>query len=406
MKALPGILPTVRVEGGYARTTDPIGTFGMTLRQGLITQGDFDPARLNYPAARTNYGAAVVLEQPLVNVDAHLGRVAGVHATTAVRSASEWARVGTSVDVVRAYYGAVLVTERVATLEAAQATAQAHVKQAESLAKQGMVTRSDGLLARVRAGEMEAQLMEARGEASLAKRRLAVLLGNPADSVFTLPSCLPGPASVAALDAPPEARATETRSDVRAARAGAAAARMNVQRARSTLLPRINAQARYDWNSPDSPFAGNDNWSVGVMATWSPFAGAAQLAEMRTASGRAAVAAAQAEAAHAAAEVEAAAAATAWAVALERMRIAESAVEQSTEAHRIVTRKYEGGLAAVVELLGASAAETEARLRFSHARYQAIVAAAERLQQIGGDPAALAVALATTDAREQPESER
>jgi hypothetical protein len=31
--ALRGILPTLRFEGGYARTTDPIGAFGTTLRQ-------------------------------------------------------------------------------------------------------------------------------------------------------------------------------------------------------------------------------------------------------------------------------------------------------------------------------------------------------------------------------------
>ena len=142
------------------------------------------------------------------------------------------------------------------------------------------------------------------------------------------------------------------------------------------------------------------------MATWSPFAGAAQLAEMRTRAGRAAAANAQAEAAQAAAELDAAAAANAWAVALERMRIAEAAVEQSTEAHRIVTRKYEGGMAAVVELLGASTAETEAALRFSQARYAAIVAAAERLRQIGAGSAGLAEALGKDDMREQPEGER
>src|SRR5690606_12157367 len=71
LKAMQGIRPALRVEAGYARTTDPIGTVGMTLRQRVITQADFDPARLNHPAARTNYGAAIVVEQPLLNVDAH-----------------------------------------------------------------------------------------------------------------------------------------------------------------------------------------------------------------------------------------------------------------------------------------------------------------------------------------------
>jgi outer membrane protein TolC len=400
LRALQGILPTVRLEGGYARTTDPIGAFGTTLRQRSITQQDFDPARLNYPGATPNYAGAVVLEQPLVNPDAWLGRRAAAHATEAREHAVAWAAVDTRVEVVRAYYGAILTVERVRTLEAALEAASGHVHQAKSLVVQGMVTRSDALLAEVEAGEVETQLVEARGDASLAKRRLAVLLGAPADTAFTLPAELPSGERVAALaalgavagqaPASPGVFPIESRSDVKAAQSGHAAAAADVRRARSLWLPRLNGMARYDWNSPDVPFGGRENWSIGVVGSWTPFAGGAQLAELRATAGREVVARAQAEAAQAAADLEIAAHDNAWVVALERMRIADEAVAQSAEAHRIVTRKYEGGLAAVVELLGASAAETEARLRQSHARYGAIVQAAERLRARGLDPALLA----------------
>ncbi|MBX6364955.1 MAG: hypothetical protein IRZ00_13885, partial [Gemmatimonadetes bacterium] len=76
LAVLKGIAPSVRVEGGYVRTTDPIGVFGAVLRQRSITEADFDPRRLNHPSAVGNYGATLVLEQPLLNADAHLGRVA------------------------------------------------------------------------------------------------------------------------------------------------------------------------------------------------------------------------------------------------------------------------------------------------------------------------------------------
>ena len=58
---------------------------------------------------------------------------------------------------------------------------------------------------------------------------------------------------------------------------------------------------------------------------------------------------------------------------------------QSGEAHRIVARKYEGGVASVVELLDAAAAETRSRLAFSQARYEVIAAAAARRQALGLD---------------------
>ncbi|HUO52546.1 MAG TPA: hypothetical protein VMT93_08510, partial [Gemmatimonadaceae bacterium] len=66
-----------------------------------------------------------------------------------------------------------------------------------------------------------------------------------------------------------------------------------------------------------------------------------------------------------------------------RLAIAERAVDQSIEAHRIVSRKYDGGIATIVELFDAAAVETQTRLGFADARYQAIVAAAGRLHALG-----------------------
>lgn len=397
LAAFQGILPTLRVESGYQRTTDPIGAFGTKLRQRSITQEDFDPALLNSPDPITNWTGGLVLEQPLVNVDAWLARRASSHATAAREAAAVWTAVDMRVDVARAYYGAVLAAERAATLRAGLDAARAHVRQAQSMVEQGVVTRSDALLAQVRAGEVETQLIEAQGAAALTKRQLATLLGSPGDTAFSLPVQLPPNEGIAALDVLSGALADERagalaaeRADVRAAEAGLAAARTDVKRARSLWLPRLNGMARYDWNSPDNPYAGDENWSVGIVASWTPFAGASQLAQLRATAGREQIARAQAEAARAQAELDVAQQENAWRVALERMRIAAEAVEQSVEAHRIVSRKYEGGLAGVVELLGAQAAETEARLRHTHARYDAIVRAAQRLRSLGLDPALLA----------------
>jgi outer membrane protein TolC len=77
-------------------------------------------------------------------------------------------------------------------------------------------------------------------------------------------------------------------------------------------------------------------------------------------------------------------------VALIRLDIAERAAAQSAEAHRIVSRKYTGGLAGVVELLETQAVETQSALALSQARYGTVVAAAERRRALGLDPASLA----------------
>jgi len=391
---LKGILPNVRVEAGFLRTTDPTAVFGTTLRQRGVTQASFDPARLNYPGATGNYQTGIVLEQPLLNADAWTGRRAAVHAADATRATEEWTRLSTRVDVVRAYYGAVLAGERVEALRAAARAAHAHVAQAEAMVKQGLVTKSDALLASVRAGDVDAQLAEAEGAASTTRRQLAVLLGRGADDLpnaFVQAKHLPASQRIRAeVAGDTVARAAEPRADVRAASDALSAARGDALRAKASLLPRLNGYARYDWNSASGLYADDRNWTVGVQASWSPFAGASELADMGATAGRARAAQAQVEAARANAQLEIEQTRTALAIALTRLDIAEQATAQSTEAHRIVGRKYGGGLATMVELLDAQAAETESVLALSAARWGAIVAAAERRRALGLDPASLA----------------
>jgi outer membrane protein TolC len=121
------------------------------------------------------------------------------------------------------------------------------------------------------------------------------------------------------------------------------------------------------------------------MASWSPFAGASEIAQRRTAQGRLEAARAAAEGAAAGARLEQDAMRTQLAVALAQLGIAEISVTQASEAYRIVNRKYAGGLATIAELLGADAVETQTRLGLSDARYQAIIAVAAARQADGLD---------------------
>lgn len=387
--ALRGILPAARVEAGWMRTTDPVGVFGMNLRQRSITAADFNPGTLNDPAARGDLQTGLVVEVPLFNADAWLGRRAATRAGEAAQAMARWTSSSVGLDVTRAWFGTILATERVLTLEAASRAARDHVRAAEALQTAGLVTRSDVLLASVRAGEIESDLAGATADAALARSALAVLLGSPADTAFVLPASLPAPELVRALAALPVAAGT--RADVDAARLGREAAGADRLRARSLLLPRLNGFARYDWHSSSSLAGGRPMWTAGVMAVWSPFSGGSELAESRVASGRLVAAQAAAEAAEAGAVLQVSRLHADLSVALQRLTIAELALTQSTEAHRLVARRYENGLATLVELLGAAATETQTRTRHSAARYDVIVAAAARLHGMGASLTPLGV---------------
>ena len=393
LSPLKGILPSVRFEGGYLRTTDPIGVFGATLRQRAVSPANFEPQRLNYPPAIGNYQSAIVLEQPLFNADAWNGRTAAIRSARASLARQDWTGLTIRVEVVRAYYGAVLAMERSATLQASANAAHAHVRQAEAMVRQGLVTKSDALLAAVRAGDIDAQLAEARGNATTALRQLAVALGRDGtlSRDMTATAHLPTTNRIRAVITAADTMETvpAPRADLRAASEGLAAARADERRARSAYLPRLNSFARYDWNSPDRLYGGDRNWTVGILASWSPFTGASEIGDIRAATGRVKIAEAQAAAARATAHLEVEQTRTVLMVALTRLEIAERAVAQSAEAHRIVGRKYEGGLATVTELLDAQAAETQSALALSQARWSTIIAAAERRLALGGDPGSL-----------------
>jgi outer membrane protein TolC len=385
--ALRAFLPTFRVENAWSRTTDPLGSFGFILRQRSVTQASFAPEQLNFPEPISNVGAGLVVELPLLNVDGIFGRRAAVRAREAGDSAEAWTRTLTGTDVIRAYYGGVLAAAQVATLDSAHRAAEAHVRQAESLVRNGLATRSDALLAAVRAGEIAARLASARGDAALAKRRLALAMGTPEDTAFVLPDSLPAAAAVRSLAARlgAELGGPGLRADVQAAQLAASAADADARRAGALLLPRVNSFGRLDWNSSSTLYGGEEAWTVGVAVSWTPFSGGAELGERQSAAGRRESAAAMAEAAAARAELEAAQADEQLRAALERLGIAERAVEQSAEAHRIVSRKYAGGVATVVELFDAVAAETDSRLGFAQGRFDVIAGATAWRQSRGLD---------------------
>jgi len=349
--ALPGLLaaqsplrlalPSARVQGGFVRTTDPIGAFGTTLRQRAVTPAAFDPARLNDPAPVNNMTGGLVLEVPVFNADALTGWRAARSAADAHDAMADWTAVNTRAMVVKAYYGAVLAEEKVAMLTQAKRAAESAVKQVESMVRQGLVTKADQLQASVRAGDIESQLLAARNDAITARQQLAMLLGRTDTALVALPTSLPGDSVVRAFARSTpmgsgERTAALTRDDVRAAQLGARAAAADRQRATATLLPRVNGFARYDYNSPTTLYGGRPNWTVGVMGSWSLFGGASELADVAGASARA--------------------------------------------------RSARAG----DELLGAETAATGAALAEAAARYTFIDALAQHRRAIGADPGALA----------------
>jgi outer membrane protein TolC len=390
-ESLAGYLPAFRLEAGSARTTDPIGVFGAKLRQRIVTAADFDPARLNRPDAITMTTGAIVLEQPLFAPQAWLGRRAATLAARAQHAAADQTASTAQLSASRSYFGAIVAAASVSALDVAVAAGEAHVRQAATLERNGVVTHSDVLLAEVRLRELESRRASARGDALMARLALAVQMGQPADTVRPLPPGLPSTEAVLALIAQgwPNAGTAPAngaaRGDVTAARLGAQAAQSNVRRATARWLPTVGAMARSDWAASGQPFAGSPYWTAGVMVSLPVFSGGADLADRQRAVAQLRAAESRAEGAAAQATLEATQTSIARSVSVERLLIAERALSQSTEALRLVQRRYDGGLAAITELLDAGAARTSSELSVLAARHEVLVALAAERVALGFD---------------------
>lgn len=414
-RPLQGLLPSARVEAGAIRTTDPIGAFGTLLRQRRVTAEAFAPARLNTPDAIDNLQGAAILEIPLVNGDALLGRRAASRAADAATARAEWTTLSTRLSVVRGYFGAILAAEKQQTLARALIAGEAMTAQIEQLLRQGLVTRADLLQMQVRTRDVEAQRLAADAAASTAREQLSLLLGRSdaarALRADELPAVLPTDATVRAMagntgvssdtNAGSDRMRTssartvrgETREDMRASRLDVEAARFDVQRAGSTLLPRLNGVARYDWNAPSGLYTGRPSWTVGVMASWSLFGGGSELADIDGGQARLAAARTAEAATMATARLEQETAVRQLRVTLAQLDLAALSMTQSQEAHRLVQRRYVGGLATVAEVLAAEASETASALQHAAARYAVIEAVALYRLALGVDPGAIAAQL-------------
>jgi outer membrane protein TolC len=384
--SLAGVIPAARIEMGYTRSTDPLVAFGFQLRQRTVTSASFDPDLLNNPAARGDFQTGFSADVPLINPDAWSARAAASRAADAEAARADWTRTGVQVRVTEAWAGAVVAAERIRMLEAALASAGAHVREAERLAREGLVTRSDVLLASVKQGEVETQLESARGDREIALRHLALALGTPEDTALLVPDSLPALGFVAAA-------ADTGRSDVRAAQLSLEAADAGAARAGRTMLPRLNGFGRYDWHDPNTPFGGRGMWTAGVQLSWSPFTNARDIAARSGARADAAAARAAAALAEATAALELTEARIRAQVAERALVIAERSVGQSVEAHRVVARKYAGGMVTISELLDAAALETASRLRLSQARLEVVVTQGRLWRESGADLRRLADAL-------------
>ena len=383
MKSYSGFLPSVRVTEGWFRSNDAVNAFGTRLRQEVFSQADFDVARLNFPDAITNWQSTLEIRQPVFNGGASIaGRRAAGQMVHAAEEELRHAELRTRFQTAEAYWGVVLATEATEAVRQGLTSAREHAKSAEASYGQETISLPDVLAARLRVAELEAEEIEAGNRVARAVEGLTLMIGSEIAEVSVVDRLRASP--IDTDQATSVNRALSQRPDLTAARMKVAAAQEGMRRARGSWVPHLNAF--FDGHLDSDKLSGRqgESWTAGAILSWDLFSGGRTIGAMREASAQRDQASEGLAFAEAAAVREVRQTYREVTAAARRIVIAEAAVDQAGERHRITELQFREGIATTSDLLDAEAGLTEARLRRVKAMHDLVVGEA-RLRFVTGE---------------------
>ena len=383
LQASPAFLPSLTLGVQGMRTTDPVGVFGLKLRQENFAMEDLALDALNRPDAYSGYNASATLQVPLLVPEGLYGYKAAGKAAEAEAAGTRRAAGATRFFTIQAYTGAQLAARQVEAYDTALAAVRAHVAQAEAMRDQGLVTGLDARMARLKASEIEVHRLAAEAQAQNALSVLKAMLAMGDEVELTLTDNLDqvrAASECANESATGQAAGTgscswKSRGDLQAYAAGLEAASYGVKKARASQLPSLGAFGAVGHYAKDVPFgSGSGDWTIGIGLSWTPFKGLSGIGSVRAARAERAAVQAQQEAANRQAEVEVLQALRMLDAASQGADVAAAAAQEAQVALEQARLRYRTGTAPITELLDVQAATTNAIMSELAARRDLVLA--------------------------------
>ncbi|WP_282038073.1 TolC family protein [Saccharicrinis aurantiacus] len=261
-------LPSVDVSSAYFSTNDPLNAFGFKLQQQTVSAEDFNPAILNNPGSNNNFHTQVLVEQPLINLDAWAGRKATSNQLKATEMKSEYTKAYINLLVKQTYFGLQLALNRVDVLKKAQKTTELYLETAENNIKQGYLKDADVMSIKVIKYEQEAKLIEAENKVKSVQESLNFLIGRDINTPVLVSDSI-----VQVHFSFNNVTTVNNRSDVLAMRYGLGVYESIRKSESFKFAPRINAFGAYNMYDADFGQFGSDSYLVGVKLQWRIFNG-------------------------------------------------------------------------------------------------------------------------------------
>jgi len=396
-QAEAGWMPRLNLSMTGTYSNDALNAFGMKLNQRQATFGDFgfgqfdasnpnilnvEPNDLNHPGGTGNVNSRIELLVPVHNgglVDSYVQQ-----ARAQVRAAQEGdaaARQALVKQVTMAYEGVHAARAFVKVGEQARQASQEYVRITEKMMAQGVSLKSDYLMAQVRLDDVQVQLAQARNQEAVALDQLRLLLGMSLDTPVQLGASVVIPPVEGSADAL-QTEALANNPQLNAARQQLAGVSAGVDAARAAGLPQVNLMARQDWNDPALEFSASSYTVAGVLS-WNAFDGGATAAAVDRAQAARIEMGAKLRQAEDGVRLQVRDAARKAQEIDERIVARTRALAQAEEAVRLMKKRYENGLATMLELLTTQAQQDKANADLISARYEQVVQRAEWMRLLG-----------------------
>jgi outer membrane protein TolC len=363
--------PRLTFSEAATRSNDPVYVFGTRLRQSRFTAQDFALDRLNNPTPIGNFATRFGAQWSVFD---SFATTFNARKAEQLRSASTEQLTRTdqlvAYRVIQAYYAVLFSRRQVELAEHEVSTAQAVSDQSRARLEAGMSVESDLLAAQVELASRRQDLVKYRNSLALSLVELNLAMGLGADNQYTLTGQLAErilpPVTLTEI----EAHGLKQRSDLRAMEATVKASQTGVQAARSAYGPRINVFAASELNNV-SPFSnGSNNWTAGAELQFDLFSGGEKSASVSRARADLERMQALKQAAEDRVRLEIRRAYYDFDNARQVIDVTKAATGQAEEGLRIVSNRYEGGMATITELLRAEDAARAARTNYWEAVYR------------------------------------
>ena len=360
-------LPNISASHTAMTTTNPLMAFGSKLNQEILTASDFNPALLNDPAVTQNYATKIQVLQPLINMDGMYGRQAAKSKMEAFELQTARTKEYLELEVNKSFMQLQLAYKAVAVLEKANATADANLKLVENYFKQGILQKTDLLSVQVRVNEVKNQLQYAKSNVQNASDYLAFLLNEDnTNKVYKPLEALDNSIAIQSF----EPMLSDNRKDIQAMDKSTEAYAKMVNSSKMNFLPTLNAFGSYELYDDTIFSTGAQGYLLGAQLNWNVFDGYKSIGKMEKAKADLQKAEVETLQYKAQSQLELNKTNRQLKDAENKVNLEKLALEQSQEAYRIRSNRFEQGLEKTTDMLLTETQMYQKELEFLQAVFE------------------------------------